>query len=188
MDLKVFSYLAYASTLVNNRNKLDARARKCVFLGYRPNIKGYVLFDLHLHSVFVSRNAVFYENAFPFYDQIYTAPLHIVKRNNTLTTACDQFLFDITTNSNHLHNPIANSDNNILDNPPNTIRLTPPISPMLKSQFAVLPDQATLLNTLLIFTTTYQIKLPITPIPYTHYQITLITLTFPLVIANTLYP
>lgn len=66
LDLKVFGCLAFASTLTHNRQKLDSRARKYVFLGLRPGTKGYVLFDLQSRSVFVSRNAIFYESTFPY--------------------------------------------------------------------------------------------------------------------------
>lgn len=46
LDFKVFGCLAFASTLVLNKNKLYSRARKISFLGYKPGTRGYILFDL----------------------------------------------------------------------------------------------------------------------------------------------
>ncbi|KAL4385094.1 hypothetical protein GQ457_15G024750 [Hibiscus cannabinus] len=64
--LKVFGSLAYASVLPKPHTKLDARAVKCIFIGYPRNIKGFRLFDIEKHVVFVSRDVVFSENVFPF--------------------------------------------------------------------------------------------------------------------------
>jgi hypothetical protein len=72
--LRIFGTLVYAITLQNQRTKLASRARKSIFLGYRPGVKGVVLFDINNRDIFVSRNVTHHENIFPYQNKHQTSP------------------------------------------------------------------------------------------------------------------
>ena len=65
--LKVFGYLAFASTLSTYRTKLDPRSRKCIFVGFKQGTKGYLLYDLQTREIFLRQNVIFYEQHFPYH-------------------------------------------------------------------------------------------------------------------------
>jgi hypothetical protein len=65
-DFKVFGCLCYASSIQSHRTKLETRARKSVFLGYKSGFKGYILYDLHTRELFISRHVVFHECILPY--------------------------------------------------------------------------------------------------------------------------
>ena len=54
-------FLAYAHVAKEERKKLDSKTRKCVFLGYGAERKGYRLYDPKRAKVFHSRDVVFNE-------------------------------------------------------------------------------------------------------------------------------
>ncbi|RDX76898.1 hypothetical protein CR513_43062, partial [Mucuna pruriens] len=49
-NIKVFGSLCFVSTLPQLRSKLDARAKKCVFLGFKVGIEAY-LSDYHCKAI-----------------------------------------------------------------------------------------------------------------------------------------
>ncbi|KAG8496510.1 hypothetical protein CXB51_008987 [Gossypium anomalum] len=59
-DLKIFWCPAYANV---DNGKLEPRAIKCVFFGYKAGVKGYKLWCPENRKVVISRDVVFYETA-----------------------------------------------------------------------------------------------------------------------------
>jgi len=61
-SLHIFGCLVYVMYNSQERLKLDPKSRKCIFLGYADNVKGYRLWDPTAHKVVVSRDVTFAEN------------------------------------------------------------------------------------------------------------------------------
>ncbi|XP_074302927.1 uncharacterized protein LOC141637261 [Silene latifolia] len=63
-NLRVFGCVCFATMPPTFSDKFGDRARKCVFIGYPHNQKGYRLYDVALHKIFVSRDVIFKEQEF----------------------------------------------------------------------------------------------------------------------------
>ena len=61
--LRIFGSKAFAHIPKEDRRKLDAKAIKCIFIGYCTEYKAYKMFDPNNHKVFASRDVLFHENA-----------------------------------------------------------------------------------------------------------------------------
>ena len=60
--LRAFGCTAYAHVAKDERHKLDSKARKCIFLGYCTESKGYRLYDPVRARVFISCDVIFNES------------------------------------------------------------------------------------------------------------------------------
>ncbi|CAA7020467.1 unnamed protein product [Microthlaspi erraticum] len=64
-SLPVFGCLAFAHNQRRGGDKFESRSRRCLFVGYPFDKKGWNLFDLETEEVFVSRDVIFVEDVFP---------------------------------------------------------------------------------------------------------------------------
>ncbi|CAN1319888.1 Retrovirus-related Pol polyprotein from transposon TNT 1-94 [Linum perenne] len=67
LPLKVFGCTVFVLLPQQSRTKIEPRSRKCIFLGYAAQQKGYKCLDPQNNRIFITVNTVFWE-AQPFYD------------------------------------------------------------------------------------------------------------------------
>ena len=61
--LKVFGCSTYAHIARDERSKLDAKSRQCIFLGCQKGVKGFKLWDLKENKLVISKDVIFDEKA-----------------------------------------------------------------------------------------------------------------------------
>ena len=59
--LRVFGCDAYVHVPKEKRSKLDNKAEKCIFIGYKDGVKGYKLWNPETKKIVYSRDVVFRE-------------------------------------------------------------------------------------------------------------------------------
>jgi hypothetical protein len=57
----VFGFDAYVHVPKENRSKLDKKAEKCIFIGYKDGVKGYKLWNPETKKIVYSRDVVLRE-------------------------------------------------------------------------------------------------------------------------------
>ena len=62
-NFRVFGSTCYALIPKGQRNKLGARSRKCIFLGYSNTSKGYRLYDEANKKFVIARDVIFLESS-----------------------------------------------------------------------------------------------------------------------------
>jgi hypothetical protein len=131
---KVFGSLCFASTLQAHRTKLQPKARKSVFLGYKSGYKGYVLLDLHDHTIFISRNVTFYEHILPYTPITPSSyPWNYFPSISTpVISSFDEPLIPVAPDMNESHSPPTSSH---IPSPP-----PPPIIPIRTSRIKQTPS------------------------------------------------
>jgi hypothetical protein len=63
MHLRVFGPTFYSLIPKEQRSKLEARIKKCIFLGYSNTTKGYHLYDETNKKFILSRDVIFLESS-----------------------------------------------------------------------------------------------------------------------------
>lgn len=64
--LRVFGSLCFVHSKSRDKDKFGSRSRRCVFVGYPFNQKGWKVFDLETEEFLISRDVIFKETEFPF--------------------------------------------------------------------------------------------------------------------------
>ena len=59
--LRVFGCEAYSHVPKDERNKIDPKARRSIFMGYGDGVKGYRLYDQDKQRIYYSRDVIFHE-------------------------------------------------------------------------------------------------------------------------------
>jgi hypothetical protein len=77
--LRVFGYIAYVHVPNEKRSKLDPKAKKCIFIRYSLEQKGYRCFNLSTRKLQVSRGVMFDEMV------SWYPPLKITKDGEAMT-------------------------------------------------------------------------------------------------------
>jgi len=103
-SLRVFGCLCYSSNILAHRRKLDSRVVPGVFLGFKPNTKGFWFVNFKNHNIDLSRNVIFYENFFPYHS------------NNIQNNDSNSLSLPIPEHYAQTHDDIHMQTKNIVDN------------------------------------------------------------------------
>lgn len=72
-QLKVFGCLCFVHHRARDKDKFSYRSRRCIFVGYPYNQKGWKVYDLDKKEFLISRDVIFHEDKFPFATEVITS-------------------------------------------------------------------------------------------------------------------
>jgi hypothetical protein len=118
--LRIFGCVAYSLIPKNKRDKLDAKGKEYIFVGYSETSKGYRLADpLCPTKVIISRNVAFIENKFK---HSYVKPQADIEELNVFNFDCDiQQICDKNINESNFNNDELYTHNEELDHSNNEL-------------------------------------------------------------------
>ena len=157
--LRIFGCTCYILKATSEYSKLDAKAARCIFLGYSENQKGYRCYDWDAKKIRISRNVVFLENT-PYFSSSSTTTLKSVV--DVPLSSFSNNLQSIITSPRRVHHPTppsptsASGTSSPLSFPqptqtpsPPSRQTPPPPSPVRKSTRLIKPvDRLCLFSTL----------------------------------------
>ena len=132
---RVFGCQAYVHVQKNKHRSFEAKSRRCIFIGYPPDYKGWKVYDPLTQKITISRDVIFDEQTMPgtrtnASDSIYT-PSHLDLVSESGGEQSQQ---------SHYFSPLSNNDNDTLtsepdseSSPPSSPPPSPPLSPSIPS-------------------------------------------------------
>ena len=105
-ELRIIRCLCFVAQ-IEETDKFEPTARKCLLLGYPFGVKGYKLYDMHSKKVFYDEDIIFREDVFPFKETIDEVSIPFVNISPFRTSCMDPYVDYSLDLMCHLLFPIA---------------------------------------------------------------------------------
>ena len=101
--LRIFGCPAYVHIPSNERSKLDAKSKQCIFLGYEKGVQGYKLWNPETKKVVISRDVVFDETSMvKTHQEVQKSELGESNKQQSIQIELDSFDTDGSQSENQL--------------------------------------------------------------------------------------